>query len=58
MGQHKYNPTAIAAKKGEIKPRVKGHSEKEFEKSFRDYLDKKFPFVGFVEKIIKGGEGE
>lgn len=53
MGQHKYNPTAIAAKEGKIKPKVKGQSNGGLEKSFRDYLAKKFPFAGFVEKIIK-----
>lgn len=55
MGQHKYNPTAIAAKKGEIKPRIKEQSNKDL---FRDYLATKFPFVSFVEKIVKGGAEE
>lgn len=56
MGQHKYNPTAIAAKEGKIKPRVKGQSNEDLEKSFRDYLAKKFPFVKLVDKIVKCDE--
>ena len=31
MGQHKYNPTAIAAKNGEIPPKPKPPSKKERE---------------------------
>lgn len=56
MGQHKYNPTAIAAKEGKIKPRAKRQSSGDLEKSFRAYLAEKFLFAGFVEKIIKRGE--
>lgn len=29
MGQHKYNPTAIAAKNGELPPKPKGISKRE-----------------------------
>lgn len=29
MGQHKYNPTAIAAKNGELPPKQKGISKQE-----------------------------
>lgn len=32
MGQHKHNPTAIAAKKGEIKPKPKGLTSAELMK--------------------------
>lgn len=58
MGQHKYNPTAIAAKEGKIRPRprVQGQSSGDLEKLFRAYLVEKFHFAGFVEKIIKGCE--
>ena len=35
MGQHKHNPTAIAAKKGEIKPKEKGPTKKEL----REWLE-------------------
>lgn len=32
MGQHKHNPTAIAAKKGELEPRPKGPGKRERER--------------------------
>lgn len=32
MGQHKYNPTAIAAKKGELPPKPKKMSKRESER--------------------------
>ena len=32
MGQHKYNPTAIAAKNGELPPKPKGTSKRERER--------------------------
>ena len=49
MGQSKHNPTAIAAKKGEIKPKEKGLTKAE-EKRFisrlaRDKVYSYFPFI-------------
>ena len=38
MVQHKYNPTPIAAKKGEIKPKEKGLSKSEHKKVFTDAI--------------------
>jgi len=32
MGQHKHNPTAIAAKNGELPPKPKGMSKREWER--------------------------
>ncbi len=32
MGQHKYNPTAIAAKNGELPPKAKPMSKREVER--------------------------
>lgn len=32
MGEHKYNPIAIAAKKGELPPKERGISKKEAER--------------------------
>ena len=47
MGQHKYNPTAIAAKNKEIKPKAKivGNelTRNEQKKLFYDKLSKYFP---------------
>lgn len=47
MGQHKYNPTAIAAKNKEIKPNVKiavnELTRSEQKKLFYDNLSKYFP---------------
>ncbi len=42
VGQHKYNPTAIAAKKGEIKPSKK-LTRSEQKKLYYDKLSKYFP---------------
>lgn len=32
MGEHKHNPTAIAAKNGELKPKPKGMGKRETER--------------------------
>ncbi len=44
MGQHKYNPTAIAAAKGEIPPKKKPQtlSQKETENLIIDYIKEKY----------------
>ena len=42
MGQHKRNPTAIAAKNGELKPKEKGMSKREFNEFIANELHKKF----------------
>ena len=38
MGQHKYNPTAIAAKNGEIPPKPKRPSKAERERAMHDAI--------------------
>ena len=35
MGEHKHNPTAIAAKNGELKPKPKGMGKREAERYLR-----------------------
>lgn len=40
MGQHKYNPTAIAAKGGKIPPKEPKPTKTEIERVFREGLDK------------------
>lgn len=41
MGAHKYNPTAIAAKNGEIPPKQKGMSKAERDKLIKAMIYKK-----------------
>ena len=38
MGQHKHNPTAIAAKNKEIPPKEKGISRREYEKALGEMI--------------------
>lgn len=40
MGQHKHNPTAIAAKNGEIKPKERPMSKKERREFIYSQLDR------------------
>lgn len=49
MGQHKHNPTAIAAKKGEIPPKKKlpSMNDKELAKIVAEYFAQKTPLGGF-----------
>lgn len=53
MGQHKYNPTAIAAKNGELEPKKKPMSKSERERLIeakcREILYK--PFMDAYEKM-------
>ena len=51
MGQHKYNPIAIAAKNGEIKPKEKSLSKSEHKKVFTNAIYKMLcdPFGGSPE---------
>lgn len=47
MGQHKHNPTAIAAKKGEIKPKkrvTKAQQKRAIEAATKSALRGLFPF--------------
>lgn len=40
MGQHKYNPTAIAAKKGELPPKPYQLSKREIERRMRRMVER------------------
>ena len=55
MGEHKYNPTAIAAKNGELPPKFKPRSKRETERIIYDYLKKTMPFYpdGYIKEIYK-----
>lgn len=39
MGQHKHNPTALAAKRGELPPKPKKMSKRETEAMVRAYFN-------------------
>lgn len=56
MGQHKSNPTAMAAAKGEIPPKPKGKSKAEVERELRqmlvEYMNQKTP-IGQMLKNFK-----
>lgn len=41
MGQHKHNPTAIAAKNKEIPPKEKGISRSEYKKALGEMIRRK-----------------
>ena len=58
MGQHKYNPTAIAAKNGEIPPKPKPPSKREREAiayaSFQAAMHKRGLLTPFDMNILLG----
>ena len=58
MGQHKYNPTAIAAKNGEIPPKPKPPSKREREAityaAFQDAMHKKGLLTPFDMNTLLG----
>lgn len=57
VGQHKYNPTAIAAKKGELPPKPKKMGKRESERLF--YAKCKEILYGRLAKaIVKAHEEE
>ena len=41
MGQHKHNPTAIAAKNGELPPKPKGMSKREADRWLMREIEKR-----------------
>lgn len=54
MGQHKHNPTAIAAKNGELPPKPKKMSKREKERIIYGLVQKSM-YEYFV-KRMKGGD--
>ena len=58
MGQHKYNPTAIAAKNGEIPPKPKPPSKREREamayRAFQEAMHKRGLFTPFDMNALLG----
>ena len=59
MGQHKYNPTAIAAKNGEIPPKPKPPSKREREAmahmAFQKAMHDKGLLTAFDMNMLLGG---
>ena len=51
MGQHKYNPTAIAAKNGELPPKPKGISKRERERLLMKMIYEKTG-LGAIERSL------
>lgn len=59
MGAHKYNPTAIAAKNGELPPKPPKMSKRERERLIMAQINEIIyrPFIKAIEQISKDGEG-
>lgn len=51
MGQHKYNPTAIAAKNGELPPKQKGISKREIDRLLMSMIYEKTG-IGKIERAL------
>lgn len=51
MGQHKYNPTAIAAKNGELQPKPKGLSKREMDRLLMKMIYEKTG-IGTIERTL------
>lgn len=56
MGEHKYNPTAIAAKKGELPPKKKKMSKREREHFVCVELQKRLGVAAVVPSTLPKGE--
>lgn len=52
MGQHKYNPTAIAAKEGKIPPKPPNITKAEIRRMVNDEI-KRYLKVEDIERMIK-----
>lgn len=55
MGQHKTNPTAIAAKRGEIQPKPKPMSKRKAERLLLQEAARKMISPQLRAALIKGG---
>ena len=51
MGEHKYNPTAIKAKNGEIAPKKPAASKQEIEQALRAEIEKRLGITQFRKAI-------
>lgn len=47
MGEHKYNPTAIKAKNGELPPKKPTASKREIEQALRAEIEKRLGITQF-----------
>lgn len=55
MGQHKTNPTAMAAKRGEIQPKPKPMSKRKAEQLLMQEAERKMISPQLRAALIKGG---
>lgn len=55
MGQHKTNPTAMAAKRGEIQPKPKPMSKRKAERLLMQAAERKMIPPQLRAALIKGG---
>ena len=53
MGEHKYNPIAIAAKKGELPPKERGISKREAERRAHQFI-REMTGVAALERAMWG----
>ena len=56
MGQHKTNPVAIAAKRGELPPKSKPMSKRETERLLMQEAERKMISPQLRAALIKGGK--
>lgn len=54
MGQHKYNPTAQAAKEGKLPPKPEKISKREQERQIRRMIENRLG-LGWIRTFIGGG---
>lgn len=57
MGQHKHNPTAIAAKNGELPPKPKKMSKRETDRIIYSLVETKM-YEYFLERLTGEKRGE
>lgn len=54
MGEHKYNPTAIAAKKGELPPKPKKLGSRERDRLITQEIER-ITGIDRIRKLLNGG---
>lgn len=54
MGQHKHNPTAIAAKNGELPPKQKPMGKRDLERMIMCEIERRTGIYSALQRIRKG----
>ena len=52
MGQAKHNPTAMAAKRGELPPKRRGPSKREMEREMQRRMVLRFPLLRYIPGVF------